>query len=47
MDIRISRTLACAAAIAAVIGVAGCKDTTIGAEGPGEGARPPRAAGPW
>jgi hypothetical protein len=39
MDRRISRTLAGVAALTAVLGVAGCKDTTIGAEGPnGSGA---------
>ncbi|MYS19142.1 Protein of unknown function [Streptomyces sp. DvalAA-14] len=34
MDRRIARGLACSAVLAAVLGVAGCKDTTIGADGP-------------
>ncbi|MFF7198682.1 HNH endonuclease family protein [Streptomyces sp. NPDC008079] len=45
MDRRISRRLACAATLLAVIGVAGCKDTTLGADPTGS-ANPSGAAGP-
>ncbi|MFC4033783.1 HNH endonuclease family protein [Streptomyces polygonati] len=39
MDRRISRSLACTAALAALLAVAGCKETTIGADGPNGGGR--------
>lgn len=41
MDTRTTRGLACAAVLAAALGVAGCKDTTLGADpGNGEPSRP-------
>ncbi|WP_329132651.1 HNH endonuclease family protein [Streptomyces sp. NBC_01476] len=46
MDTRISRSLACAAVLTAVLGVAGCKDTTIGVEGPGSGGPTSAGSGP-
>jgi hypothetical protein len=45
MDRRISRGLACAAALLATLGMAGCKDTTLGADPTGT-ARQTGAAGP-
>ncbi|WP_328913847.1 MULTISPECIES: HNH endonuclease family protein [unclassified Streptomyces] len=47
MDIRISRTLACAAVLTAALGLGGCKAATVGADpkgGPTSGASAPRAA---
>jgi hypothetical protein len=46
MDTRISRTLACAAVLAAVLGVGGCKDTTIGVTGPSSDSTAAKGSGP-
>jgi hypothetical protein len=46
MDRRISRSIACAAVLTAVLGVAGCKHTTVGAGGPNGGGATSAGSGP-